>query len=147
MLSPGPLTTRYHRKKQRNGFKNTQIVKILALKGGFRLLSAVHTKRMKGGFRPLFAVRTKRIKTNDIENPLEVIAGQKQMQLALHLVKPADEKMGPATPEFQRAKRMFTQPGAFAHVLAPLLLHALTMPLDHLFMFPAIELPIGRFLW
>jgi hypothetical protein len=84
---------------------------MVALTGGIRPLSAVYTIRMTGGFCPLFVIRPKRITTNDIQNPREVITRQQQRHLAPHLVKSPNQKMRPATPEFQGTKRMFHQPG------------------------------------
>ena len=91
-----------------------------------------------GRFCPLFpalkAIVPEGIESDDVQHPTEIVAGRHQSPFAAHLLKTAHQEMGPASPMFQRAKRMFDKASTFAHFAARAF-HARTLTLYDSFIF------------
>ena len=78
------------------------------------------------------------VEAEDAEPPGEVVAQCHQAPFAAHLVETADEEVAVAGPAFEGTEGVFGEFGSAAH-LGVGVLHPCAMPIQHRFMFPAVD--------
>src|SRR6266404_1843692 len=84
--------------------------------------------------------RAELVEAEDMEQAGKVVAERHQAPFAADLVEPADQEVAIAGPAFERAERMLCQRLAPSHHALAASLHARPVPLDHVFMHPALDL-------